>query len=384
MKRFCSYLCFGLISIFSLSSCSSDGPDGMPPGFNPDYSQAEIISCDPRVQVYLDGCKRVDDEVYLYYRIKNVGLGNCDDFRVSYNIFVSPNNDSSIAVDNDGNVYDVSWMKVNESAAHTDNWGIKSFSFPANSEVSLQARVWKVDPNAKGLSFKLVAYACPTDKYKLERQYIEIRNVPIGGVPYEIPAKEELRGDYSQAVVTTCDPRVDVRLIDCVRIGSDVKLNYTLTNTGLGNCNDFRLVGSNMQSGNGEVTYVYDDAGNSYLMNYTNELGGKSSSEQNVTNSLPPNAPVKCSMTLRNVDPAAKVLNFVIGCYAYPYSQYNLERQKIEFMNVPIDGIPTPPEPNVTVSDDWFAIDNVKCYRRGTHLTLEFDLTNTDRIILVI
>lgn len=142
--------------------------------------------------------------------------------------------------------------------------------------------------------------------------------------------------DYSSAKITSCDQRVLVKLIDCVRLGTTVTMNYTLTNDGLGTCNDFRIMAPGHQTPTGAITYAYDDGGNSFLNDFTVTFGNSSSTWNLVSGSLPPNAPVNCSLVIKGVPEDAKILNFVIACYAYPNSQYNLTREEVDILNVPI------------------------------------------------
>lgn len=158
----------------------------------------------------------------------------------------------------------------------------------------------------------------------------------------EEPGNEDNNGDvgsvnpdYSSAEITSCDQRVLVKLIDCERLGSSVVMHYTLTNDGLGTCNDFRIMATS-QTPSGAITYAYDDNGNSFLDNITVTMGNSSANWNMVSGSLPPKAPVICSIVLQNVPTDTKIMNYVIGCYAYPNSLYNLTRQNIEILNVPI------------------------------------------------
>ena len=72
--------------------------------------------------------------------------------------------------------------------------------------------------------------------------------------------------DYSSATITSCDYRVDAEIVSCKWSGSSVVFTYTLTNNGLGDVNDWRIVPPSSMSviQGGTRSLITDSEGNEY------------------------------------------------------------------------------------------------------------------------
>lgn len=143
--------------------------------------------------------------------------------------------------------------------------------------------------------------------------------------------------DYSPATVITCDARVEAKIVSCKRTGSSVTFTYTLTNTGLGNVNDWRIyppVYGSVING-GYLSVITDDEGNEYKYP-TMTFRGESNPNHILTTSFPENVVCKGTVRLTGVPASAKKINVMLGVFAYPDSQYLLEDKRVFFHNVPV------------------------------------------------
>lgn len=149
----------------------------------------------------------------------------------------------------------------------------------------------------------------------------------------KVTAKRNAVNDYSSATVTSCDRRIDAKIVSCVRSGSSVVFNYTLTNTGLGDVRQFRI--STPRSGS-PTTVIYDDKGNEYISSY--KVAFREYSETNGTyplnTSFPEGPECKGSITISNVPSDVKSITYLIGVYIYMGPE--LEGNRISFKNVPV------------------------------------------------
>lgn len=143
--------------------------------------------------------------------------------------------------------------------------------------------------------------------------------------------------DYSSAVITSCDYRILVKIIDCKRSGSSVLFNYTLTNTGWEILNSFNMLHPDYyyNAPSGQKTYIYDDLGNEYT-DVTLYIGNAYTSSSIVFNSLPKDLPRKCSITIKDVSSAAKTLTLRLACFAEPTYQFDFGSEVIKFDNLPV------------------------------------------------
>lgn len=149
----------------------------------------------------------------------------------------------------------------------------------------------------------------------------------------KVTVKRNVVNDYSSATVTSCDRRVDAKIVSCIRSGSSVVFNYTLTNTGLGDVRQFRI--STPRSGS-PTTVIYDDKGNEYISSY--KVAFREYSETNGTyplnSSFPEGPECKASITISNVPSDVKSITYLIGVYIYMGPE--LDGNRISFKNVPV------------------------------------------------
>ncbi|MDE5749552.1 MAG: hypothetical protein K2H87_02145, partial [Duncaniella sp.] len=144
--------------------------------------------------------------------------------------------------------------------------------------------------------------------------------------------------DYSSAGISSCDYRVKAEIVSCRRSGDTVTFEYTLTNTGLGTVNDWRIYPpksmSLIQGGTRSVVWTSDGKSYDYP---TMTFNGKSTSGSNIINTTFPEGPkVSGSVTITGVSTSAKTFNLTLGVYAYPNSYYGMASSAVKFTNVPI------------------------------------------------
>ena len=137
--------------------------------------------------------------------------------------------------------------------------------------------------------------------------------------------------DYSSAIVESCDNNLKAEIVSCKRNGTKVEFNFKLTNTGLGDINDFRIEGNN-----GSTTIIFDNLGNSYT-NQTIALGSSTSTSGYTLVSSPLLEYVPCNgrVVVTNVPDEANALTIKLQVYAYNAGVLQ-NRDYINFKNVPI------------------------------------------------
>lgn len=139
--------------------------------------------------------------------------------------------------------------------------------------------------------------------------------------------------------VVTCDSRVEAEIVSCNRSGSTVTFEYTLTNKGLGNVNDWRIYPPNSMSliQGGTRSSVWTDDGKEYGYP-TIVFRGKTTSGANVlSSSFPMDVPCSGSVIINDVSSTAKEFNLDLGVYAYPNSTYHMANSVIRFRNVSVN-----------------------------------------------
>ena len=142
---------------------------------------------------------------------------------------------------------------------------------------------------------------------------------------------------YSSAKIISCDSRVDVRIISCVRKGEDVVFTFQLTNEGLGPVEQMRLYYPKECNLVGmEQTLIYDNLGNEYSNVRYTFRGVNSNIYYGICYAFPEELPCKATITIPNVPSSATILNFKLAFTCYPFSYYKLMREQIVFKNVPI------------------------------------------------
>lgn len=139
---------------------------------------------------------------------------------------------------------------------------------------------------------------------------------------------------YESVTIASCDPRIQVEIVNCRRSGTAVVLNYTIKNAGIErDIGDFRVYPAGGMLGRSEI---YDNNGNKYTSTKI-MLGTASASDQAVQNSLPFGVKVSGSITVKNFSATASQLSLVkMECLAYPNSIYNLADKFFTFRDVPI------------------------------------------------
>lgn len=148
----------------------------------------------------------------------------------------------------------------------------------------------------------------------------------------------ETSEDYSSATITSCDYRVDAEIVSCKWSGSSVVFTYTLTNNGLGDVNDWRIVPPSSMSviQGGTRSLITDSEGNEYPYPTMTFRTASTTGSKIMTTNFPEDLACKGTVTIKNVPSTAKTISAIIGVYAYPNSQYNMSDSKVTFKNVPI------------------------------------------------
>ena len=143
---------------------------------------------------------------------------------------------------------------------------------------------------------------------------------------------------YSSAKIISCDSRVGVRIISCLRKGEDVVFTFQLTNEGLGHVRDMRLFYPKKCNFSGmEQTLIYDNLGNEYSnVKYTYRGEFPKSYHDGMFGEFPEDIPCKGTIIIPNVPTSATSFNFKLAFTCYPNRYFQLTREKIEFKNVPI------------------------------------------------
>lgn len=139
---------------------------------------------------------------------------------------------------------------------------------------------------------------------------------------------------YESVTIESCDPRIQVEIVNCRRSGTSVVLNYTIKNAGIErDIGDFRVYPVGGMLGRSEI---YDNNDKKYTYT-TIILGTASASSQAVQNSLPFGVKVSESITIKNFSATASQLSLVkMECLAYPNSIYKLADKFFTFRDVPI------------------------------------------------
>lgn len=145
--------------------------------------------------------------------------------------------------------------------------------------------------------------------------------------------------DYSSVTISQCDSRLKAQVVSCQRTGTTVVFTCNLTNSGLGNVNDFRIYPPSSKSliNDGVRSLINDDRGNEYPYATISYRGGSASATNTAGGAMPEGGTYKCTVTLSGVPEGVKKLTLVkLGVYAYPDSQFHLANKYIDFKNVPI------------------------------------------------
>ncbi len=150
----------------------------------------------------------------------------------------------------------------------------------------------------------------------------------------DTPGKE----DYSSATITSCDYRVDAKIVSCKRSGSSVTFIYTLTNNGMGYVNDWRIYPPSSMSliSGGTRSMITDNTGTEYPYPTMTFRSSSTTGSNLINTSFPEDVACQGSVTIKNVPSSATKITALIGVYAYPNTYYNMGDSKVIFKNVPI------------------------------------------------
>ena len=156
-------------------------------------------------------------------------------------------------------------------------------------------------------------------------------DLPKEGLDLTIYMERSVVEDYSSAIVQSCDNNLKADIVSCRRSGNKVVFQFMLTNTGLGDINDFRIEGNS-----GSTTIIFDDLGNSYIHQQIT-LGSQTSYSGYtlVSSPLLEYVPCKGSVVVTNVPNQAEMLTVKLQVYAYNASVLQ-QRDYITFKNIPI------------------------------------------------
>jgi hypothetical protein len=144
--------------------------------------------------------------------------------------------------------------------------------------------------------------------------------------------------DYSSAKIVNCDSRVKVEIISCKRSDSTVTFNYRLTNTGMGDINDFRIYPPKSQSmiNGGTYTSIWTDDNVQYYYPTINFNGKTESGTYALGTTFPQDVPCSGYVKITEVSSNAKKLNVYLGVYVYSLGDLRLDNSVIKFTDIPI------------------------------------------------
>ena len=143
----------------------------------------------------------------------------------------------------------------------------------------------------------------------------------------KVTARKNAVNDYSSATVISCDSHIDAKIISCNRSGSSVILNYTLTNTGLGDIQSFSI-------GYHGYTTIYDNKGNEYTTWYLVFRDKNNNGYSSVTTKFPEGPDCKGSITIKNVPSDAESITYLM--YVESATGTKFTENRISFKNVPV------------------------------------------------
>lgn len=149
----------------------------------------------------------------------------------------------------------------------------------------------------------------------------------------KVSARKGSEGDYSSAVVTSCDSRIKVKIVNCIWSGSSVVFNYTLTNVGLGDVGNFYIY---FPSRRDRVTTIYDNKGNEYMsasMIFRDDDDGYNGY---IYSKFPEGPECKASVVIYDVPSDVKFITYILDVSMSSYSCSPLTGNKITFRNVPV------------------------------------------------
>ena len=142
----------------------------------------------------------------------------------------------------------------------------------------------------------------------------------------KVTARKNAVNDYSSATVISCDSHIDAKIISCNRSGSSVILNYSLTNTGLGDIHI--IIGDS-------YTTIYDDKGNEYTNWYMTFRDNNNGGRGRIATMFPEGPECKGSITIKNVPSDVQSITYLLETYSYSGGP-KFSGDRISFKNVPV------------------------------------------------
>lgn len=144
-----------------------------------DYSSAEIISCDSRIEASIVGCERSGSAVVFTYTLKNMGLGLVNDFRIYHPEALGQNNidgSTSLFCDAEGNEYSDCIMTFRDESESGSNI---TAAFPENIACRGTVTLRNVPAGVDKINAVLSVFAYPDSEYNLAGTTITFKNVPV-------------------------------------------------------------------------------------------------------------------------------------------------------------------------------------------------------------
>jgi hypothetical protein len=117
-----------------------------------------------------------------------------------------------------------------------------------------------------------------------------------------------------------------------------VTFNFSLTNNGLGNVDDFRIYPPKSESliSGGTRTSVWTDDNVQYYYPTINFNGKTISGTQSLIVSFPQDVPCSGYVKITDVSASVKKFNLYLGVYVYSLGDLRLDNSVIKFTDVPI------------------------------------------------
>lgn len=156
-----------------------------------------------------------------------------------------------------------------------------------------------------------------------------------GGNPGDGDGDEsgETGGDYSSAKTETCDSEIEIRIVSCKRLNSNVVFKFYVKNIREKDFSDVRLYTIGGASGGN----VLDNLSNSYDYNSTYlKFAGKNPSSGYVNTPLVSGLETQGELTIKNVPAAVKSMALIEIAISKYNDGSNFSERSIKFKNVPI------------------------------------------------
>lgn len=166
-----------LVSTQGESGGNEGGDEGETGGG--DYSSAEVMSCDSRIEAAIVSCKRSGSAVVFTYTLKNTGLGLVNDFRIYHPEAPNANiidESTSLFYDAEGNEYSDCIMTFRDESESAYNI---TASFPENIACKGTVTIKNVPADVDEINVALSVLAYPNSEYNLAGTMITFEKVPV-------------------------------------------------------------------------------------------------------------------------------------------------------------------------------------------------------------